>query len=171
MAAGVLIDTSYLITLADGQRKHHEAALRYWRYIAEEGIPIFLPTIVVSEFCIKQAITPDILSSCVVLPFNWDDAMKAAELNFSKFDRQGDSRDALKDGVKISAQAMVKDVGWIITDDSKMFYRFAETLRSSGRAGFRTIKLEDGFDRAFFEASGQRDFQDALDESQAEESE
>lgn len=97
--------------------------------------------------------------------------MKAAELNFSKFDRQGDSRDALKDDVKIIAQAMVKDVSWIITDDSKMFYRFAESLRSSGKAGFRTIKLEDGFDRAFFEVNGQRDFQDALDEPQTDDSE
>jgi hypothetical protein len=27
---------------------------------------------------------------------------------------------------------------------------------------FKTVKLEDGFDRAFFDANGQRDFTDGL---------
>jgi len=31
MADGVLLDTSFLITLADKNRDHHETARRYWR--------------------------------------------------------------------------------------------------------------------------------------------
>ena len=54
MPAGVLVDTSYLITLAGKSRKHHDTARRYWRHFLENQIPIFLSTIVVSEFCIKQ---------------------------------------------------------------------------------------------------------------------
>lgn len=87
MAAGVVLDTSFLITLADSSRAHHDAARKYWRYFTENGLPMFLPTIVVSEFYIKQAIPPDILRACVVLPFNWDDALKAASFDFSKVDR------------------------------------------------------------------------------------
>ena len=48
MAAGILIDTSFLITLADKSRKHHDAARKYWRHFLENQIPIFLSTIVVS---------------------------------------------------------------------------------------------------------------------------
>jgi predicted nucleic acid-binding protein len=156
MPAGVVLDTSFLITLADPARAHHETARRYWRHFAEQGLPIFLPTIVVSEFCIRQEIPPEILRACVVLPFNWDDAMQAATLDFSKADREGQSRDALKDDVKIIAQAMVKDAAWIITDDKDTLYKFARELTTAGKATFRAIKLEDGFELAFFDPNGQR---------------
>jgi predicted nucleic acid-binding protein len=167
MAAGVILDTSFLITLADPARKHHDAARRYWRYFTENALPMYLPTIVVSEFYIKQSLPPEILRACVVLPFNWDDAIKAASLDFSKADRQGASRDALKDDVKIIAQAVVKDAAFLITDDSSSFYKFAEALVSSGTAQFRPIKLEDGFDLAFFN-QGQRELNLRSEDEEAE---
>jgi predicted nucleic acid-binding protein len=156
MAAGVVMDTSFLITLADPGRAHHQDARKYWRHFTEQAIPIFLPTIVVSEFYVKQEIPPDILRACVVLPFNWDDAVKAAALDFSKADREGESRDALKDDVKIIAQAIVKDAAWIITDDTRSFFKFAQGLTVTATATFRPIKLEDGFDLSFFDPTGQR---------------
>jgi predicted nucleic acid-binding protein len=155
MAAGVVLDTSYLITLADSTRANHETARRYWRELTQRGFPIFLPTIVVSEFCVKQEIPPDILRACVVLPFNWGDALRAAKLDFSGVPRGGESRTALKDDVKIIAQAIEKDAAWIITDDTKTFYKFAAKLKSEGKASFRPIKLEDAFDHAVFEPDGQ----------------
>lgn len=47
MGAGVVLDTSFLITLADPVRKNHAVARRYWRHFMEQNIPVFLPTIVV----------------------------------------------------------------------------------------------------------------------------
>jgi len=166
MAAGTVLDTSFLITLADPARAHHDTARRYWRHFTQQTIPLYLPTIVVSEFCVKQEIPPEILRACVVLPFNWDDALKAASLDFSKGDRGGVSRSALKDDVKIIAQAMVKDAAWIITDDTRSFYKFAQELTIAGTATFRPIKLEDGFDVSFFDPAGQRQisFEGAEDE-------
>ena len=83
MPGGVLFDTSFLITLADPNRAHHETARGYWMHFLENQIPIYLSTVVVSEFCIKQEIPPDMLRCCVVLPFNWDDAQLAARLDLS----------------------------------------------------------------------------------------
>lgn len=168
MSAGVVLDTSFLITLADSSRANHATARRYWKHFTEEEIPIFIPTIVVSEFCLRQEIPPGILRSCVVLPFNWDDAVESAKLDFSSMDRKGESRAALKDDVKIIAQAIVKNAAYIITDDQNSFHRFAVRAIEEGRAGFRAIKLSDGFDRAFIDANGQRDFNDALDNDEAE---
>lgn len=156
MAAGIVLDTSFLITLADPGRANHATARQYWRYVTEQAIPIYLSTIVVSEFCIKQEIPPDILQACIVLPFNWDDAIKAASLDFSKIPRGEASRDALKDDVKIIAQATVKDAALVITDDTRSFYKFAQELKAAGTVKFRTIKLEDGFDLSFFDPQGQR---------------
>lgn len=162
MAAGVMLDTSFLITLADRRRAHHEAARRYWRHFMEGEMPIFLSAIVVSEFCIRQEIPADILRSCVVCPFNWDDAQRAAKLDWSRLRSGAGERGALKDDMKIIAQAAVMDAEFAITDDSETFYRYCQTLKESGEVQFKAIKLEEGFDRAFFDSSGQRDFHDEL---------
>lgn len=155
MAAGVVIDTSFLITLADKGRKNHGTARQYWRHFTENGIPIYLPTIVVSEFCVKQEIPPEILRSCVLLPFNWHDAIRTAGLELLKERQEDESRVALKDDLKILAQAAERDAAYVITDDARSFYRFGKRMEEGG-AAFKTIKLDDGFDVAFFNG-GQRE--------------
>lgn len=150
MAAGVVLDTSFLITLVGAGRANHPAARQYWRHFTENGMPIFLPTIVVSEFCIRQELPPDILRGCVLLPFNWDDALQAARLDFSKSRDLEDDRHALKDDLKIIGQAIVKDAAYVITDDTGTFFKHARRLHNEGVAKFEAIKLEDGFDPAFF---------------------
>jgi hypothetical protein len=164
MPAGVLIDTSFLITLADKSRVRHETARSYWRYFLENQIPVFLSSIVVSEFCMKQEIPPDMLRCCVVLPFNWDDAQCAAKLDWKRLRPAGIERDALKDDIKIIAQAAIADAEFVITDDSDSFYRYCKSFKEAGEVQFKAIKLEDGFDRAFFDPNGQRDFTDGLTE-------
>ena len=115
---------------------------------------------------VKQEIPPEILRSCVLLPFNWDDAIQAAGLDFSKTARGKDKRVALKDDVKIIAQAMVKDAAWIITDDTRTLHKFASQLRKAGNAKFRPIKLDDGFDPSLLEADGQHQLPFANDEDE-----
>jgi len=157
MAAGVVVDTSYLITLADSARPHHQTARRYWVHFTDQGIPIYLPTIVVSEFYHRQAIPPDILRSCVVLPFNWEDAVFSASLPFKEGKSGDENRDALKDDIKILAQAAVREAAYVITDDRKSFFRFGTMMQEKELGSFQSIKLEDGFDPAFFN-EGQREF-------------
>lgn len=164
MAAGVLLDTSFLITLAGKNRPHHEAARRYWQHFLENQIPIFLSTIVVSEFCIKQEIPADILRCCVVLPFNWNDAQRAAKLDWKRLRPAGVERDALKDDIKIIAQAAGADTEFVITDDTESFFRYCQAFKEAGEVQFKAVKLVDGFDRGFFDPNGQRDFTDGLTE-------
>ena len=129
MGAGVLLDTSFLITLADKNRTSHQTARRYWRHFLEnEIIPIYLSTIVVSEFCMKQQIPPEILRSCVVRPFNWDDALCAAKLDWKRVGPEGSERDALKDDVKIIAQDATAEAAFVITDDAGSFYRSCDWI-------------------------------------------
>lgn len=169
MAAGVLLDTSFLITLADKGRPHHGFARSFWRHFIESQIPIYLSTIVASEFCVKQEIDPQILRCCVVLPFNWDDAQRVATLDWKPLRPAGVERDALKDDIKIIAQAARMEVEYVITDDSESFFRFCEAFKSAGKVDFKALKLENGFDRAFFNG-GQRDFTDGLMDEESEQS-
>lgn len=46
----VLIDTSFLITLADDTRPNHEVAKKYYKDFIRRGITMRLSTIVISEF-------------------------------------------------------------------------------------------------------------------------
>ncbi len=171
MGAGVVLDTSFLITLADPGRRSHAVAHRYWRYFMEQGGPVYLPTIVVSEFCVRQEIPPGILRSCVLLPFNWDDAIKTAQLDFSQYKAFGESRAAIKDDMKIIAQAVICDAQYLLSEDADTLIRIATELKAAGKVEFRPICLKDGFDRSFLDANGQRDFDDNLESVDDESSE
>ena len=52
----ILLDTSYLITLADPGRAHHETAKRYLREALAQGFPLYLSAVVASEFQVGQPI-------------------------------------------------------------------------------------------------------------------
>jgi len=82
MPDGVLLDTSFLITFADPTRKHHAVARQYFDYFVEQGVPMFLSTIVASEFHLGQPVTDLPLDALIVLPFNLSDAIRSAELDF-----------------------------------------------------------------------------------------
>ena len=161
MPAGALLDTSFLITLAGANRSNHQAARRYWKHFLENQTPLFLSTIVVSEFSVKQTIGPEILRHCVVLPFNYQDALKSAELHKNRYAASGASRDALKDDLKLIAQAEIAQAEFLVTDDSDTMFKFIEHLRAAGVVSIRAIKLEDGFDSSIFNG-GQRDFGEQL---------
>jgi predicted nucleic acid-binding protein len=52
----VLVDTSFLITLANPtQRKHHKIAVQYFRASVDRGVVLHLSTIVIAEFFSEAA--------------------------------------------------------------------------------------------------------------------
>jgi len=166
MAEGVLLDTSFLISLVDTNRPHHAVAVRYWKFFGTEGIPMFLSTIAAAEFHQKQPVTDLPLEALIVLPFNLRDAMAAAELDFTQYKGDpGVSRVALKDDFKLLGQAKAQDISWVITEDASSLHKFCEALRAKHRLSSRAIKLEDGFDKSYFDPAGQHDFDTSLGES------
>lgn len=155
MPLGVIVDTSFLITLVGEARRNHEAAVAYWKQIKETGIPIYLSTIVVSEFEVRQVIDDDIRLACVPVLFTWQHALRAAK--FQKLrDRErekaeGDDRTVVSDDIKIIAQAVELNVSYAITDDHNTFAKFTARWREEGRITFQTLILRDGFTKAHFE--------------------
>ena len=163
MPDGVLLDTSFLISFVDPNRKLHAVARRYFDHFVDDGIPMFLSTIAASEFHLGQAVTDLPLDAIIVLPFNLDDAMRAAELDFTLY--KGDPsirRDALKDDFKLLGQAKSRDLAFVITEDAKSLYKFCQQLQAKSRLSTRAIKLEDGFDKSHFDPAGQHDFDATL---------
>jgi hypothetical protein len=170
MADGVLLDTSFLISFADPTRRHHAVAVQYFRYFAAEGIPMYLSTIVASEFHLKQPVTDLPLEAIIALPFNLNDAMRAAELDFTNYKgTPGIARDSLKDDFKLLGQLQMNEIAFTITEDARSLYKFCTELREKRLLTARAIKLEDGFDKSHFNPAGQHDFDIKLDAPTLEE--
>jgi predicted nucleic acid-binding protein len=163
MADGVLLDTSFLIALANPKELCHSAAQQFYAYFVEEGIPMFFSTIVAAEFYQRQAIPAAILDNMLILPFNHDDAKRAAELDFKRF--QGSStisRVGLKDDFKLLGQAKANGIRFILTADEQTLHRYCVDLRSRGELQTDPINLAQGFDKSYWDPAKQRDFDGKL---------
>ena len=153
-----LLDTSFLISLADANRSSHAAAHEYYRYFVSEGGTLLLPTIVVAEFAVKQPIDALPLHNFRILPFNLPHALLCAELNVAA-NRAATGlvgqRDAVKDDFKIIAQAQVEQASFLLTDDAETMGTYCSRLAADGKTAFKVVLLRDGFDIAFVNGTGQ----------------
>ncbi len=132
---------------------------------ATEGVP-FNRFIAALEFHQRQPVTDLPLDAIIVLPFNLTDAMRAAELDFTRFKgTPGVARDALKDDFKLLGQVKATDLGYIITEDARSLYKFCQELKAKNLISARAIKLEDGFNKSHFDPAGQHDFDTNLGET------
>lgn len=153
--SAILLDTSYLISLADPARAHHKTAVSYLREALKRGVPLYLSAIAASEFQVKQAVTDLPLRNFEVLPFNIDHAMTAGLLMQDLKRDTGDDRSAVKDDVKLIAQAICESLTHILTEDAQTLVKYLGRLNKSGISGVKPILLADGFDAAWFD-NGQR---------------
>lgn len=153
--SAILLDTSYLISLADPTRAHHQAAVSYLREALKRGVPLYLSAIAASEFQVKQAVTDLPLRNFEVLPFNIDHAMTAGLL-MRDLKRDGnDDRSAVKDDIKLIAQAICESLTHILTEDAQTLVKYLRRLNDAGASAVKPILLADGFDSAWFD-NGQR---------------
>lgn len=146
-----LVDTSFLITLADPARPNHSVAETYFREALERGVPLYLSAIVASEFQVGQAVTDLPLRHFEVLPFNIDHAMTAGLLLRDLRRDAGDDRVAVKDDIKLIAQAICHSLTHVLTEDEQTLTKYVRRLNDLGRCALRCVLLAGGFDTAWFE--------------------
>lgn len=164
MTASVLLDTSFLITLVDQNRPHHDTAVKYYRLMLEQQVPMVFSAIVAAEFAIKQPITDLPLKNFRAIPFNVPHGQEAGRLWNLLWSREDNtSRAVARDDVKLIAQALHESIPFILTEDVSTLHRYCERLTATGQSQIRAIKLTDGFDPCAFRADGQRGL--SLDET------
>jgi len=154
---GAVLDTTFLISLSDENRPAHETAKAYYQFFLEADVPLYLPTVVASEFGIKQAVTDLPLHNFKVLPFNLAEAIRCAELNVSYYrDKIGaGQRDAVKDDFKIIAQTEEQKALFLLTEDRSTMSTYCEQLRTDNKINFKVVELFKGFDLSLVNESGQ----------------
>ena len=147
----VLLDTSFLISLSDPTRAHHGVALAYYREWVRRQVPMYLSTIVISEFQVKQAINDLPLRNFVVLPFNVDHAMRCGLIIRQMARDPEDDRVRVKDDFKLLAQCDCEAISHLISEDASTLGKYLDRARDSGLVSARIVLLKDGFDTAWFE--------------------
>ena len=150
-----LVDTSFLISLANPGRLNHEAALAYFREALRQGVSLYLSAIAASEFQVKLAVTDLPLRNFVVLPFNIDHAMQAGLLMRQLQRDAVDDRAVVKDDVKLIAQAICESITHLLTEDARTLVKYLERFNAAGECAVQPILLKNGFDSAWF-SNGQR---------------
>lgn len=158
MRDAVLLDTSFLITMADPRRDRHAVAKQYFQHFLVSRMPMMVSSIVVAEFCVRQELPTLPLEQLILLSFTHEDAVVAASFDFKVHKRAEKERQSLKDDLKIIGHAHARNIGYLITDDAETMFEYCEALRKDGRTHLRGIKLQTGFSLEHFTPDGQKDF-------------
>ena len=147
----VLLDTSFLISLSDLSRPHHAAAMAYYRECVRRQVAMYLSTVVVSEFQVRQASHDLPLRNFVMLPFNVDHAMRCGLMIRQMPRDAGDDRVRVKDDFKLLAQCDCESITHLISEDAGTLAKYLERARETSLATTQVVLLRDGFDAAWFE--------------------
>lgn len=147
----ILLDTSFCIRLLKQDDPLHKNAYEYFQYFLENKIEMYLSTIVISEYSVKDDITNLPLQTMKIIPFDYLDGKIAGEfysiLTNNKTTIEGIERLVVKDDCKLIAQIYNRKIEAYITKDRKSFSKFFEPLQKE--KGFSlsfldlTVSLKD----------------------------
>ena len=112
---------------------------------------MYLSTIVISEFQVKQAINDLPLRNFVVLPFNVDHIMRCGLIIGSMARDPEDDRVRVKDDFKLLAQCDCESISHLISEDASTLAKYLDRARETGLAPTKVVLLLEGFDAAWFE--------------------
>lgn len=112
---------------------------------------MYLSTIVVSEFQVKQAVNDLPLRNMVVLPFNVDHAMCCGILIRQLARDATDDRVRVKDDFKLIAQCDCESISHLFSEDESTLAKYLRRAQTPGRPITQTVLLKDGFDTSWFE--------------------
>ncbi len=142
----VLLDSSFCIRLLKSDADFHQNAVDYYEYFLENGIEMYLSTIVVSEYAVGD--NPDNLLSLNVfrlLEFDYADAKIAGsfffELKGNEGLRESEQRKVIINDIKLFSQIHNRKIDAYITKDRKSLSKMIQPLEKSHNLKFTFIDL------------------------------
>lgn len=156
--SSVLLDNSFCIRLLKSDDEYHQNAKDYFKYFSDNGIEMYLSTIVVSEYAVGD--DPDNLLSLNafrLLEFDYADAKTAGgfflALKGNKTLRESEQRQVIINDLKLFAQIHNRKIDAYITKDRKSLSKMIEPLKQSHNLNFEfidlTVPLVDKLGRLF----------------------
>jgi predicted nucleic acid-binding protein len=121
----IMVDTSFCIRLLKEEDELHQNTVDYFEYFLENKIIIYISSIVIAEYSVKDDPYNLPLSRMRIIPFDLDDAKKAGEFHNiilkSPVDRANNNRLVIKDDCKILSQISNRGIEGYITKDRRSF--------------------------------------------------
>lgn len=142
----ILLDTSFCIRLLKSNDTLHQNAKDYFKYFLEKKIEIYLSSIVVAEYAVKDDPANLPLEFVKIIPFDFFDGKTAGEFHSILIDHKDQTvnieRNVIKDDCKLMAQLFNRNIQGYITKDRKSFNQIIAPIQSSKNFSIELLDLE-----------------------------
>jgi len=142
----VLLDTSFCIRLLKSNDDLHENAKAYFQYFLEKHIDIYLSTIVIAEYAVKDDPANLPLDFVKIIPFDYFDGKTAGEFHDILLNQKNQlaqfDRNVIKDDCKLIAQLFNRHIQGYITKDRKSFHQIIGPIIAEKNFKIQLIDLE-----------------------------
>lgn len=152
---GVLCDTSFLIRLNNPNEQLHTNARGYLKYFLDEGHFVFVSTIALAEYAVRDQIQNLPMRYFRVLPFNIDHAQRAGQFTEIILEKRAQlptditNRTIIPNDSKMFAQAdMEKRITHFLTSDKKCEAVYS-SLKEATDTSFDLLNLHRPYHESF----------------------
>ncbi len=145
----ILLDTSFCIRLLKSNDDLHQNAKDYFKYFLENKIEIYLSSIVIAEYSVKDDANNLPLQFVKIIPFDFFDGKTAGEFHSilirNKEQVANIERNVIKDDCKLIAQIFTRKIEGYITKDKKSFSQVIQPIVKDKAFKIMLLDLEVPF--------------------------
>jgi predicted nucleic acid-binding protein len=142
----ILLDTSFCIRLLKSNDDLHQNAKDYFKYFLETKIEIYLSSIVIAEYSVKDDPANLPLEFVKIIPFDFFDGKTAGEFHSILLNHKAlvanIERNVINDDCKLMAQLFNRNIQGYITKDRKSFSQIIAPIRTSKSFVIELLDLE-----------------------------
>lgn len=142
----ILLDTSFCIRLLKNNDELHQNAKDYFKYFLEQKVEIYLSSIVIAEYSVKDDANNLPLEFVKIIPFDFFDGKTAGEFHSILINNKAQvaniERNVIKDDCKLIAQIFNRKIGAYITKDKKSFGQIFMPIQKAKGFNIELFDLE-----------------------------
>ena len=142
----ILLDTSFCIRLMKSNDPLHLNAKDYFKHFLENKIEIYLSSIVIAEYSVKDDANNLPLEVVKIIPFDFFDGKTAGEFHSilinNKEKVSNIERNVIKDDCKLIAQIFNRNIEGYFTKDKKSFGQIIHHITHSKGFNIYLLDLE-----------------------------